>query len=850
VCSSAGSCEVANVTITHASPQVDSDNDGIPDAVDLDDDNDGIPDEVEGNIDTDGDRIPNHLDRDSDGDGRTDAYEAGGVDADGNGVIDGFTDANGDGLDDATAAEPLLLPDTDKDTRLNYLEIDSDSDGLNDIVEAGGTDANDDGLVDNPTDANADGLDDTIASSPLPQTDTDADGNVDADELDSDDDGIPDSVEGIVDTDGDGIPDYQDIESDGDGISDFIEAGPVPSQPMDTDSDGIPDFRDLDSDADGLDDIDEAGDTPATPQDLNGNGIADFQEPPIQVTNPGPVVSADSDGDGISDAIEGTGDTDGDGIADFLDIDADNDGILDSTELTQDGDADGIPDYLDLDSDNDGLTDTLEAGGPDADADGMVDGFTDADADGLADSVAAAPLPEADTDGDGFVNYLDLDSDNDGLSDLFESLGPQADIDNNGMIDNTTDADNNGLNDAVAINALLDTDGDLIPDHLELDRDNDGIPDLIAAGGVDIDNDGRVDSWQDDDGDGVPNAVDADFTGGADIDNDGIDDRADISFLSDGDADIDGIADTFDADVQGVGFVRFDQVETKPDSGIIRIGLEGGGCSISAVPGGGVDPTLPTLAMLSLSFLGLRRAPIATRRRKPNRKKAVIALAASAVVLQACSLWDRTPELGHGGELFESSYDDQSGNEFGRAVYVSAGVGASHLEPDTSEVIGVDVDDRIEPAGQIGLGVDVTRHLSFELHSADLGSAGLSPAGRINYRTHGGSALFYVGGNRAARKRAGLTGFGRLGYANLDAGAVGNVNFVEVNERHVLFGGGVEYMTRLGVGVRAELTTFDADIQYGQVALMYRLTTTSHTTTSCTTTTSGGNYSGCSSSNT
>lgn len=63
---------------------------------------------------------------------------------------------------------------------------------------------------------------------------------------------------------------------------------------------------------------------------------------------------------------------------------------------------------------------------------------------------------------------------------------------------------------------------------------------------------------------------------------------------------------------------------------------------------------------------------------------------------------------------------------FHRKVYGAAGIGLSRLEPDTSEVDGVDVNERINSGGQITLGTDVNKWLSLELHTADLGSAGLS----------------------------------------------------------------------------------------------------------------------------
>lgn len=54
---------------------IDSDGDGLVDALDPDDDGDGLPTAVEGIADPDGDGTPNYLDLDSDGDGALDAAE-------------------------------------------------------------------------------------------------------------------------------------------------------------------------------------------------------------------------------------------------------------------------------------------------------------------------------------------------------------------------------------------------------------------------------------------------------------------------------------------------------------------------------------------------------------------------------------------------------------------------------------------------------------------------------------------------------------------------------------------------------------------------------------------------------
>jgi hypothetical protein len=54
--------------------------------------------------------MPNQLDLDSDNDTIFDLVEAGGTDTDHNGLVDGFLDHDGDGLDDFIAANPLTPP--------------------------------------------------------------------------------------------------------------------------------------------------------------------------------------------------------------------------------------------------------------------------------------------------------------------------------------------------------------------------------------------------------------------------------------------------------------------------------------------------------------------------------------------------------------------------------------------------------------------------------------------------------------------------------------------------------------------------------------------------------------------
>ncbi len=159
--------------------------------------------------------------------------------------------------------------------------------------------------------------------------------------------------------------------------------------------------------------------------------------------------------------------------------------------------------------------------------------------------------------------------------------------------------------------------------------------------------------------------------------------------------------------------------------------------------------------------------------------------------------------------------------DFNRHAYVGLGLGLSHLNPDTSDAFH-DVNDRVNPGGQITLGVDVSRAISLELHSADLGSAGLSPSGRINYHVTSASGLFYFGKNRKSHARHGLLAFGRAGMGFLDNSGVGDFDYEKQNKFHVLFGGGVEYASRIGLGIRAEVFSFDSDAFYSQLALVYR----------------------------
>lgn len=192
----------------------------------------------------------------------------------------------------------------------------------------------------------------------------------------------------------------------------------------------------------------------------------------------------------------------------------------------------------------------------------------------------------------------------------------------------------------------------------------------------------------------------------------------------------------------------------------------------------------------------------------------------TAVTLLSCALVTGCAGIG-GSEILPTGGSVDEDRLRTPTIYVGIGAGVSQLEPDTSET-DEDVSDNNDTGGQITLGVDASKHISFELHYTQLGSAGISPVGSLSYDVRGGSALIYAGKNRDNFKRRGLLAYGRVGYGLLDNSAQGGVNFEQEYEGHLLLGAGLEYMTRSGIGVRGEAIAFDEDALYAQLGLVYR----------------------------
>ncbi|NRB41142.1 MAG: hypothetical protein HRU20_22165 [Pseudomonadales bacterium] len=433
--------------------------------------------------------------------------------------------------------------------------------------------------------------------------DTDQDMIPDATEADSDADGISNldestNIDPYGDADGDYIPNYLDANNRGDGVAarcsvdssgKFCRYAPVAGLALDPlfdfSQNGMPNFRSSDSDVDGITDLDE------TDEDFDLDGIKNY-------------LDRDCDNDFIPDVIERRSCAE----INFSHLDSDGDGIPDTIEgsLSHDHDGDGIDDYYDVDK-------TLGA---------------DRNNDGIDDAIIAL-----DSDGDGIANYLDSDSDNDGISDFIESQQLRLDSNNNGIADAyevifSSGVDSNG--DGIDETSLVNSDGDDLPNYLDLDSDNDGKVDISEVGIHDREEDGLLDANAPTDslnlpllnsnGSSLPDYLDVTAEAGqftivnqglqefdlnndgqvdvtSDSDLDGIDDTVDTAPHSFGlkpiDSDGDGITDYLDPDDDGDGIA--DSIEGEGDfdhDGILnRLDLDSDNDGISDT----VESALPAL---------------------------------------------------------------------------------------------------------------------------------------------------------------------------------------------------------------------------------------------------------------
>ncbi len=141
-----------------------------PDSGAIDYDRDGLGDDP---ADSDGDLLPDFRDLDTDNDGVPDALESGNDVVVSGGRIQGSVSASG--LPVGATYDPPV--DTDLDDRADFRDLDSDQDGLSDTQEVGLLDVDNDGRVDALEDADGDGMHDGAATR---RPDRDGDGVPDA----------------------------------------------------------------------------------------------------------------------------------------------------------------------------------------------------------------------------------------------------------------------------------------------------------------------------------------------------------------------------------------------------------------------------------------------------------------------------------------------------------------------------------------------------------------------------------------------------------------------------------------------------------------------------------------------
>ena len=288
----------------------DADGDGVDNGADLDDDNDGIlnVDEMYGTDpygDSDNDSIPNFMDIDY-------VHPVYGI----------FVDRNIDLVND--------IFDTDMDGIPNFQDLDSDGDGILDMIEAD----NPEGApaitttaknFDYGTISNSAGIS-TVGTNGVPDdAETSADNGVSRYNLaDSDGDGIPNFLD--IDSDNDGILDLTEVLSsnstnlpmgvdvDNDGIDDRYDpqCNGTPAEcasflsgtaliPVNTDNTGMPDYLDLDSDEDNLPDYADNAD-----ENSNGYSSDDLNNRALAVNAAqGSVIypQLDLDGNGVLDYL-------------------------------------------------------------------------------------------------------------------------------------------------------------------------------------------------------------------------------------------------------------------------------------------------------------------------------------------------------------------------------------------------------------------------------------------------------------------------------------------------------------------------------------------------------------------
>ena len=407
----------------------DHDNDGVTDEdsdgsgagrFDEDDDNDGRIDQFTWPCDYDSDGLMDYFDPDDDNDNVADVDDSHPYDA----TITTSNAAAGNLFDTPVVWD--FIDYRDYSGGVNYVtweaaRVSSDGQGPG-AQGAQGTPAFTD-IVDG--DLDSDGIPNFI------DPDNDNDGTPDSADTDDDNDGILDMFD--PDDDNDGIPDTcANIDNNGDGLGDYTLENDAPYQTPGGDTDSK---TGLDCEIDYDQDLD---DDRLRPFDQNYNGIYDWLDPEL-----GGTTSPDNLGNVLvsGDATNFEYDLDDDNIDnenDSFPLDKAADVIgwncptaanpnpvnpdprcqtrRASFSQFNDWDGDGVLNWEDIDDDNDGIIDILD-----------IDWDCDLDNDGDLHAINGAlyrddgpNAVDSDIDGDGLENDIDWDDDNDGLSDLYD----------------------------------------------------------------------------------------------------------------------------------------------------------------------------------------------------------------------------------------------------------------------------------------------------------------------------------------------------------------------------------------------------------------------------------------------
>ena len=278
--------DIDQISITIYDIILDNDSDGVIDRIDVDDDNDGILDEFEFTLDDDGDGIPNHFDLDVDNDGCFDVIEAGFTDGDGDGIL-GDSPITVDSIGRVVSGVDGYTEPVDVDFNLIY-----------DYKEKGSSIS----IITQPKHIRVIESKDSVVN---------------------------------IETISDGSAGYLwQVSKDTGKTWEFL-ASQTSSYYVEN-----------------------------AHLDYNGRIFRVFVSTPSFPC--GSTIESDTF------TITVLPDYERDGIPDAIDLDDDNDGILDTEEGVGDLDGDGIPNYFDLDSDGDGCFDVIEAGFTDGDGDGIL----------------------------------------------------------------------------------------------------------------------------------------------------------------------------------------------------------------------------------------------------------------------------------------------------------------------------------------------------------------------------------------------------------------------------------------------------------------------------------------------